>query len=57
MIEHNLDFIAASDWIIELGPGGGKLGGHIIFQGTPVEMLKANTLTGKWLRDGSKENL
>ena len=57
MIEHNLDFIAASDWIIELGPGGGKLGGHIIFEGTPVELLKANTLTGKWLRDGTNENL
>jgi excinuclease UvrABC ATPase subunit len=52
IIEHNLDFIAASDWVIELGPGGGKQGGHIIFEGTPEEMLNAETLTAKWLKDG-----
>ena len=52
IIEHNLDFIAASDWVIELGPGGGKQGGHIIFEGTPEEMLHAETLTAKWLKDG-----
>lgn len=52
IIEHNLDFIAASDWVIELGPGGGKQGGHIIFEGTPEEMLHADTLTAKWLKDG-----
>lgn len=52
MIEHNLDFIAASDWIIELGPGGGKKGGQIIFEGTPEEMLLAETVTAKWLKNG-----
>ncbi|MCM3634073.1 ATP-binding cassette domain-containing protein [Paenibacillus camelliae] len=52
MIEHNLDFIAASDWIIELGPGGGKQGGHVIFEGTPEEMLQAETPTAKWLKAG-----
>ncbi|MCG5103741.1 ATP-binding cassette domain-containing protein [Oceanobacillus alkalisoli] len=51
IIEHNLDFIAASDWVIELGPGGGKEGGHVIFEGTPEEMLTAETVTAKWLRD------
>ena len=50
IIEHNLDFLAASDWIIELGPGGGKRGGHIIFEGTPEEMLNAETLTARWLK-------
>ncbi|WP_067724597.1 ATP-binding cassette domain-containing protein [Oceanobacillus damuensis] len=50
IIEHNLDFIAASDWVIELGPGGGKQGGKIIFEGTPEEMLHAETLTAKWLK-------
>lgn len=50
IIEHNLDFIAASDWVIEMGPEGGKKGGQIIFEGTPEEMLGAETLTAKWLR-------
>ena len=51
IIEHNLDFIAASDWVIEMGPGGGKQGGHLLFEGTPEEMLHAETLTAKWLKD------
>src|SRR5699024_11983203 len=41
IVEHNLDFIAASDWIIELGPKGGKEGGQMIFEGTPEEILNA----------------
>ncbi|MFB9973915.1 ATP-binding cassette domain-containing protein [Allobacillus sp. SKP2-8] len=51
IIEHNVDFIAASDWVIELGPGGGKHGGEIIFEGTPEQMSTADTVTAKWLRD------
>ncbi|MUV38237.1 UvrABC system protein [Lentibacillus sp. JNUCC-1] len=50
IIEHNLDFIAASDWVIELGPEGGKKGGHILFQGTPNQMHNTNTPTAKWLK-------
>ncbi|MEH7374513.1 ATP-binding cassette domain-containing protein [Neobacillus drentensis] len=56
IIEHNLNFIAASDWVIELGVGGGKQGGHIIFEGTPEEMLNAETLTAKWLKDGVRKH-
>ncbi|GIO22240.1 ATP-binding cassette domain-containing protein [Oceanobacillus sp. J11TS1] len=55
IIEHNLDFITASDWVIELGPGGGKQGGQIIFEGTPEEMLDAETLTAKWLKKGVRK--
>ncbi|GHI00641.1 ATP-binding cassette domain-containing protein [Neobacillus kokaensis] len=56
IIEHNLNFIAASDWVIELGPGGGKQGGQIIFEGTPDEMINAETLTAKWLKDGVRKH-
>ncbi|PIC65291.1 daunorubicin resistance protein DrrC [Sporosarcina sp. P13] len=52
IIEHNIDFIAASDWVIELGPEGGKNGGHILFEGTPEEMVHVDTPTAKWLRLG-----
>jgi len=55
LIEHNLDFIAASDWVIELGPGGGKEGGYLLFEGTPEEMLEAETVTAKWLRKGTEK--
>ena len=39
VIEHNLDVIAASDWLIELGPEGGDAGGQLVFQGTPAALL------------------
>lgn len=54
IIEHNLDFIAASDWVIELGPEGGRRGGKIIFEGTPKDMLMAETLSSKWIKKGVK---
>ena len=50
IIEHNLDFIAASDWVIELGPEGGKRGGYVLFEGTPEALLHAETPTSKWLK-------
>ena len=39
LIEHNLEMLKACDYIIELGPGGGAMGGKVIFSGTPTEML------------------
>lgn len=56
IIEHNLDYIAASDWVIELGPEGGKNGGHILFTGTPEDMLHAETPTAKWLCDSTADS-
>ncbi|MDD5639778.1 MAG: ATP-binding cassette domain-containing protein, partial [Candidatus Pacebacteria bacterium] len=50
VIEHNLDFIKCSDWIIDLGPEGGDLGGQLVGEGTPEEMCQKNTWTGKYLR-------
>ncbi len=55
IIEHNLNFIAASDWVIEMGPGGGKKGGEVLFEGTPKDMLQSNTVTAKWLKAGVEE--
>ena len=50
VIEHNLDLVRAADWLIDLGPGGGDEGGHIIFQGTHSDILKcAKSETGKVL--------
>jgi excinuclease ABC subunit A len=52
VIEHNLDVIRASDWLIDLGPEGGEGGGHLVGVGTPEEMLLHPTShTGKALRD------
>lgn len=39
LIEHNLDVLKAADYVIELGPGGGQMGGQLLFCGTPAEML------------------
>jgi len=52
VIEHNLDVIRASDWLIDLGPEGGDAGGAIVCTGTPAEVAKhASSHTGKALRD------
>ncbi|MEJ2466882.1 MAG: excinuclease ABC subunit UvrA [Candidatus Thiodiazotropha sp.] len=52
VIEHNLDVIAASDWLIDLGPEGGDDGGELVCEGTPVEVASHPTShTGKALRD------
>ena len=49
-IEHNLDVIRQSDWIIDLGPEGGENGGKIIAEGTPIEISKnAQSITGQYL--------
>ncbi len=50
VVEHNADIICASDWVIELGPEGGKKGGEIVFEGTPDKLVKAKTVTGKLLK-------
>jgi excinuclease ABC subunit A len=52
VIEHNLDVIRASDWLIDLGPEGGDAGGLLVAEGTPEEVrLHPSSHTGKALRD------
>lgn len=51
IIEHNLSVISGADWIIDLGPKGGNLGGRLIFQGYPVDFIKyKESYTAKHLR-------
>ncbi|HXF77949.1 MAG TPA: excinuclease ABC subunit UvrA [Usitatibacter sp.] len=52
VIEHNLDVVRASDWIIDLGPEGGDAGGEVVAVGTPRQVMEhASSHTGKALRD------
>jgi len=52
IIEHNLDVIKVADWIIDMGPEGGRNGGKLIFSGTPEELVKQkNSETGRFLRE------
>lgn len=52
IIEHNLDVIKQADWIIDIGPEGGKNGGKVVFQGTPKEMITTSQiLTAKNIRE------
>jgi len=52
IIEHNHEIIKNADWIIDLGPEGGKNGGQIIFEGTPEALVRCEaSYTGKFLKD------
>jgi len=48
--EHHRDVIARSDWVIDLGPDAGHGGGHVVFTGTPSQLKRARTHTGRALR-------
>ena len=52
IIEHNLDVIKQADWVIDLGPEGGKEGGNLVFEGTPEELVKVEgSYTGYYLKE------
>ncbi|WP_430468285.1 excinuclease ABC subunit UvrA [Winogradskyella ouciana] len=52
VIEHNIDLIKCADYIIDLGPEGGKQGGHLVAFGTPEELVKNDSsITGRYLVD------
>ena len=52
LIEHNLEVIKSSDWVIDLGPGGGEEGGLVVFEGKPEELVNfSGSYTGKFLKN------
>ena len=57
VIEHNLDVIKTADWIVDLGPGGGKHGGWIVAEGTPEQVAAIEqSATGQFLREELRSN-
>jgi len=58
VIEHNLDIIKTSDWVIDLGPEGGDRGGYLVAAGSPEEIIKIKgSYTGKYLAQHLTQNL
>lgn len=54
VVEHDKDMMLAADYVIDMGPKAGRLGGELLFEGTPKEMLSSHTLTSSYL-NGKKE--
>ena len=49
VVEHDKDMMTSADYIIDIGPKAGRKGGEVVFQGTPNDMLKEDTITSKYL--------
>lgn len=49
VVEHDKDIMLQSDWVVDIGPGAGRFGGEVMFEGTPQQMLCADTLTASYL--------
>lgn len=49
VVEHDKDMMLGADYIVDMGPRAGRLGGEVVFQGTPKEMLKRDTMTANYL--------
>jgi len=54
VVEHDPQTIKTADWIVDVGPGAGKHGGKVIFEGTPKQLFKSHTLTGDYLSGRKK---
>ena len=50
VVEHDEQIMREADWIVDIGPKAGRLGGKVLFSGTPDELLKTDTLTAKYLK-------
>lgn len=49
VVEHDEDMMRCADWVVDIGPRAGRKGGEVVFQGTPQEMLKTDTITAQYL--------
>ena len=49
VVEHDKDMMLAADYVVDLGPKAGRLGGKVVFQGTPQKMMQTHTLTSQYL--------
>ena len=54
VVEHDEDMMLAADYIVDIGPRAGRKGGEVVFQGTPAEMLKTDTVTANFLNGKQK---
>ena len=50
VVEHDEQMMREADWIVDIGPKAGRLGGQVLFSGTPSDLLKTNTLTAQYLK-------
>ena len=57
VVEHDLQIIQNADCVVDMGPGSGRFGGKVVAQGAPSEIVRGETLTGRWLRGTNKINL
>lgn len=55
VIEHNIEVVSSADYIIDMGPGGGKNGGHIIATGTPLQIAKTDSPTAVFIREAIEQ--
>lgn len=56
VVEHDEDMMRSADYIVDIGPRAGRLGGEVVFQGTPEQMLQADTLTARYLKASSSHH-
>ncbi len=57
VVEHNEEFIKASDWVVEIGPGAGDFGGKVMFNGPYQDFLKSNCLTAQYITSKKKVHI
>ena len=57
MVEHDRDMMLEADYVVDIGPKAGRRGGNVVFAGTPKQLMKADTLTARYLNGSEKIEL